>query len=154
MYLRGIWANKAMMAGRDRVQSALHVEVEHMLFLSSYRPPLHSPGLWTLFSRGGASLCGWGRQNDPSPHPDTRVRTWPRPKQSEDLIPQALVIGTGWAGDPGQANQGAALGFSVRATEAELFPEGLLDCHDGGERGVLFSTILMPSGDSLKKKPR
>ena len=40
------------------------------------------------------------------------------------LFPQAIVIGTGQAGDPSQANQGAVLGFSVRAVEEQFFLEG------------------------------
>ena len=34
------------------------------------------------------------------------------------------MIGTGQAGDPSQAKQGAELGFSVRAIEEQFFLEG------------------------------
>ena len=33
------------------------------------------------------------------------------------------AVGTGQAGDPSQANQGAVLGFSVRAIEEQFFLE-------------------------------
>lgn len=60
-------------------------------------------------------------------HSDTRVGAWPKPRQSE--YPQATVIDTGQAGGPSQADQGAALNFSVRAIkEEQFFLEGSLDC--------------------------
>lgn len=46
-------------------------------------------------------------------HSDTRVGPWPKSRQSE--YPQSIVIDTEQAGDPNQANQGAALNFSVRS---------------------------------------
>lgn len=100
------------------MQWALYVKVEHMLYLSSCYPSPNSPGNRTLSSRRGTYPRGWERQNDLSsfiPHPDTRVGTCAQPRQSEDTLPQTSAIGTGKAGDPSQANQGAVLGFSVRA---------------------------------------
>ena len=53
------------------------------------------------------------------------------------------MIGTGQAGDPSQAKQGAELGFSVRAIEEQFFLEGSLECpqQKGGlRRRRLLST--------------
>lgn len=94
-----------------------------------------------------------GRQNVWPLHVPPR----PKPRQSESPIPQAVVIDTGQAGDPSQANQGAGLTFFVRVIKEQLFPEGLLDCYDGSGGlggGRFFSISLMLSRDSLRQKPR
>lgn len=80
-----------------------------------------------------------------------------KPRQSEHPIPQDVVMDTGQAGGPNQANRGAALIFFVRIIKEQLFLEGLLDCYDGSGGmggGRLFGISLMLSRDSLRRKPR